>query len=59
LAHKNALYVRSHYDAVTVTVPDAPRPAELLIVVAGATGSRPQARVGGLDAAEIAGDGLR
>ncbi len=60
LAHKDALYVRSNYDAVTLTVPDAPRPRELLIAVAVSTGPRPHARVGGLAAADIAGeDGLR
>src|SRR5579864_7235259 len=31
LAHKDALYVRSHYDAVTFRIHDAPRPDELLI----------------------------
>ena len=59
LAYKNALYVRSHYDAVTVTVPDAPRPDELLLVVAVATGGRVHERVGGLSAADAIGDGLR
>jgi len=59
LAYKDALYVRSHYDAVTLTVPDAPRPDELLIAVAVATGGRPHARVGGLTVAEAVGDGVR
>ncbi|HEY0248276.1 MAG TPA: amino acid synthesis family protein [Gryllotalpicola sp.] len=59
LAHKDALYVRSHYDAITVVVPDSPRPDELLIVVAAASGPRPHSRVGGLAAADIVGDGLR
>jgi hypothetical protein len=48
LAFKDELYVRSHYDAVTVSVPDAPRPDELLICVAAATGGRIHHRVGGL-----------
>ena len=48
LAFKDELYVRSHYDAVTITVPDAPRPDELLIVVAGSTRGRIHHRVGGL-----------
>lgn len=48
LAFKDELYVRSHYDAVTVTVPDAPRPDELLICVAVSTGGRIHHRVGGL-----------
>jgi hypothetical protein len=48
LAFKDELYVRSHYDAVTLTVPDAPRPNELLICVAVSTGGRIHNRVGGL-----------
>jgi hypothetical protein len=59
LAHKDALYVRSHYDAITLSVPDAPRPDELLIAVAVASGGRVHHRTGGLAAADIAGDGLR
>jgi hypothetical protein len=59
LAHKDALYVRSHYDAVTVTIPAAPRPDELVIAVAVASGGRPHERVGGLRAADALGDGLR
>lgn len=52
--HKDACYVRSHFDAVTVTVPDAPRADEILFALAMTTGGRPHARVGGLAAAEIA-----
>jgi hypothetical protein len=48
LAFKDELYVRSHYDAVTITIPDAPRPDELLICVAVSTGGRIHHRVGGL-----------
>lgn len=48
LAFKDELYVRSHYDAVTVTVPDAPRPNELMICVAASTRGRIHQRVGGL-----------
>jgi hypothetical protein len=59
LAHKDALYVRSHYDAVTLSSPDAPRPAELLIAVAVSSGPRPHHRVGGLAVKEIQGGGLR
>lgn len=47
LAYKDELYVRSHYDAVTVAVPDAPRPDELLLCVAVGTGARVHHRVGG------------
>lgn len=59
LAHKNALYVRSHYDTITVTFGDAPAPDEILVIFAVATRGRPNARVGGLTAAEVQGlDGL-
>jgi hypothetical protein len=59
LAHKDALYVRSHYDGITITLPDAPRPDELAIIVAFASRGRPNHRVGGLAAADIKGvDGL-
>ena len=54
LHHRVAAYVRSHFDGVTVAIGDAPRPNELLLVIAMATGPRPHARVGGLRADEIA-----
>jgi hypothetical protein len=59
LAHKDALYVRSHYDAVTFRAPDGPRPDELLIVVAVASGGRVHDRTGGLRARDAVGDGVR
>lgn len=59
LAHKNALYVRSHYDSVSISSPDAPKPDELLVVVAVSTGPRVHERVGGVKADEISGGGLR
>ena len=59
LAHKDALYVRSHYDTISLTFPDAPSPDEIVIAFAASTGGRPNARVGGISAAEIVGDGLR
>jgi Amino acid synthesis len=59
LAHKDALYVRSHYDGITITLPDAPLPNELAIIVGFANRGRPNHRVGGLMASEIKGvDGL-
>src|SRR5579872_5235784 len=59
LAHKDALYVRSHYDGITITLPDAPRPDELAIIVAYANRGRPNHRVGGLAVGDIKGvDGL-
>jgi hypothetical protein len=60
LHHVNAAYVRSHFTAIEVRVPDAPRPDELVYVLAMTSGARPHARVGGLAAEDITGeDGLR
>lgn len=60
LAHKDALYVRSHYDTMSVTFGDAPAPDEVVIVFAFASRGRLNARLGGLRAKDIAGkDGLR
>jgi hypothetical protein len=47
LAHKDELYVRSHYDAMTIAVPGGPRPDEIMICVAIASGGRVHERVGG------------
>jgi hypothetical protein len=60
LAHKDALFVRDHYDAVTLYPGDAPAPDEVVVAVAVANRGRPNARLGGLRVDEIsAGDGLR
>ena len=60
LAHKDALYVRSHYDTMTVSFADSPMPDEVVIVWAFATRGRLHARLGGLEASDIKGeDGLR
>ncbi len=60
LGHINAAYVRSHFDAFTVSVPDAPRAGEIVFALAMARGGRVHSRMGGLEAWEIAGkDGLR
>ena len=59
LAHKDALYVRSHYDGVSIMLPDAPLPDEIAIICAYANRGRPNHRVGGPKASEIKGqDGL-
>ena len=59
LAHKDALYVRSHYDGISITLHDAPLADEIALICAYATRGRPNHRVGGLSAAEIKGmDGL-
>ena len=60
LGHKDAAYVRSHFDAVEARVSDAPRANEILVAVAVTDSGRPLARVGGLQKHEIKGqDGLR
>lgn len=59
LAHKDALYVRSHYDTVSVMFNDAPNRDEVLVCWAFATRGRLNARLGGLKASDIKGlDGL-
>lgn len=59
LAHKDALYVRSHYDGLTVHLPDAPLPGEVAIIAAFANRGRLNQRLGGLDATAVIGaDGL-
>ncbi len=60
LGHKDAAFVRSHFDAIEARVADAPRAAEILVCVALTTGGRPHPRIGGLTVAGIEGrDGLR
>jgi hypothetical protein len=60
LAHVNALYVRSHFDAMEIGVPGAPAADEIVFILAMATGGRVHARVGGLAHEAIKGeDGLR
>lgn len=60
ITHANASYVRSHFDAIEVGIPDAPRANELLLILAMTTGPRVHSRSGGLAASEIVGkDGLR
>ena len=60
LGHKDAAYVRSHFDGMEVAVNDAPRANEILVVVAVTDSGRPLPRVGGLTHAEAEGkDGLR
>lgn len=48
LAYKDEIWVRSHYDALEVRVPDAPHPDELVVIAAVANRGRLNARVGGL-----------
>ncbi len=60
VTHINASYVRSHFDAMEVGLPDGPRADEIVLVLVMTTGARVHARVGGLSADAIEGkDGLR
>ncbi len=60
LGHKDAAYVRSHFDGVEVRLNDAPRANEILVAVAVTDSGRPLPRVGGLTAKDAVGeDGLR
>ena len=60
LGHKNAAYVRSHFDAMEVRIPDAPKDDELILIVGVTDSGRPFPRVGGLTTDEVVGeDGLR
>ena len=60
LGHKDAAFVRSHFDAIEARVSDAPRADEIVVAVAVTDSGRPLARIGGLQKHEIKGeDGLR
>ena len=60
LGHKDAAFVRSHFDAIEARVSDAPRANEIVVCVVVTDSGRPLARVGGLTVAEMKGvDGLR
>ena len=60
LGHKDAAFVRSHFDAVEARVPDAPRADEIVVAIAVTDSGRPLPRIGGLAKHEIKGeDGLR
>lgn len=60
LGHKDAAFVRSHFDAMEARVSDAPRANEIVVAVVVTDSGRPLARVGGLRAHEAKGiDGLR
>ena len=60
LGHKDAAYVRSHFDGMEVRINDAPKANEILVAIAVADSGRPLPRVGGLVHEEVEGeDGLR
>jgi len=48
LAYKDEIWVRSHYDAIEVRIPDAPAPDEIVVIAAGANRGRLNARLGGM-----------
>ena len=60
LGHKDAAYVRSHFDAMEIRVADAPRANEIVVAVVVTDSGRPLPRIGGLTKEQIEGkDGLR
>ncbi len=60
LHYKDAAFVRTHYDAMEVRIPDAPKANEIVVALVFTDGGRPHARIGGLQLGEIKGeDGLR
>ncbi len=60
LGHKDAAYVRSHFDAIEARVSDAPRAGEIVVAVAVTDSGRPAPRIGGLTHDAVEGkDGLR
>jgi len=60
LGHKDAAFVRSHFDGMEVRLNDAPRAGEIMVAVAVTDSGRPLPRVGGLTVDQVEGrDGLR
>lgn len=60
LGHKDAAFVRSHFDGMEVRLNDAPRANEIMVAVAVTDSGRPLPRVGGLTKDQVKGeDGLR
>jgi hypothetical protein len=51
--HKDDIYVRSHYDGMSVVLPDAPMPDEVAVIFCIANSGRLNARVGGLTHEEV------
>ena len=60
LGHKDAAYVRSHFDAMEVRLNDSPRANEILVAIVVTDSGRPSPRIGGLTKDQVEGkDGLR
>lgn len=51
--HKDDVYVRSHYDGMSLMLADAPMPDEIALIFCVANRGRINARVGGLTHAEL------
>jgi Amino acid synthesis len=52
LASKDFLQARAYYDAISITIPDAPRMDEIVLVIGAATRARLNERSGGLTIAD-------
>jgi hypothetical protein len=60
LHYKDAAFVRSHFDAMAIRIPDAPKPDEIVVAIVVTDSGRPHARIGGLKKEEAKKeDGLR
>jgi hypothetical protein len=60
LLYKDAAFVRSHFDAMAIRIPDAPKPDEIVVAIVVTDSGRPHARIGGLKKEEAKKeDGLR
>jgi len=60
LNHKDAAFIRSHFDGMTIAVEDAPRPGEILVALVVTDSGRPLPRIGGLNKEDAKyEDGLR
>ncbi len=60
LHYKDAAFVRSHFDAMSIKVTDAPRSDEILVAIVVTDSGRPHPRIGGLKKEEAKKeDGLR
>lgn len=60
LHYKDAAFVRTHFDAMSVRIPDAPRSDEILVAIVVTDSGRPHPRIGGLKKEEAKKeDGLK
>ncbi len=53
LCYKDEIWVRSHYDTITIAIADAPAPDEIVLIGAVASRGRLNARVGGKTVEEV------